>query len=256
MKWSKNDDVLHIDLNSNPCNEIGLDMLNFFEKFLQEAPLSSSRALIISSSNEKGFSAGADLRALYEGMLATPDENERREKITDFVHRIHKVFDTIDMLPIPTIVVTHGICFGGGFELALLGDIIIAEDTTRFCFPELRLGLVPGFGGIPRLMREVPNQKIRDLLFTGRSMQAKSLPQLVSQVVPAGKGMNIARKTAQQMTKFHPEVTKQAKNFIKPNLREKLEQEKKLFLEMIMQPHVIEALQKFTQDESSQPYLP
>ena len=62
----------------------------------------------------------------------------------------------------------HGVCFGGGLELALLCDIIVADKMARFAFPELRLGLIPGFGGIPRLKRDVGNAFIRELLLTGR----------------------------------------------------------------------------------------
>ena len=60
--------------------------------------------------------------------------------------------------------------FGGGFELALVSDLIIADKMARFCFPELRLGLVPGFGGIPRLKRDLGNGVVRDLLLTGQQL--------------------------------------------------------------------------------------
>ena len=62
--------------------------------------------------------------------------------------------------------------FGGGFELALTCDLIVADKMARFCFPELRLGLIPGFGGIPRLKRDLGNAVVRDLLLTGRSINA------------------------------------------------------------------------------------
>ena len=65
--------------------------------------------------------------------------------------------NALDTAPLTTIAAVHGVTFGGGFELALTCDLIIADKMARFCFPELRLGLIPGFGGIPRLKRDLGN---------------------------------------------------------------------------------------------------
>ena len=83
MKWHFDHPILHIELNCEPCNEIGMSMLSFFEDFLQQAPLENAKALIISSSNAKGFSAGADLRSLYEGLTYEPKKSHK-EKIENF----------------------------------------------------------------------------------------------------------------------------------------------------------------------------
>ena len=91
--------------------------------------------------------------------------------MSDF-DRIHAVMNALDMLPMTTVGVVRGVCFGGGFELALTCDVLIAEKSARFAFPELRLGLIPGFGGIPRLRRDVGNALIRDLLLTGHGINA------------------------------------------------------------------------------------
>ena len=103
--------------------------------------------------------------------------------------------NTIDASPLTTIAAVHGVTFGGGFELALVSDLIIADKMARFCFPELRLGLVPGFGGIPRLKRDFGNAVVRDLLLTGRSFNATKAQQigLVSQVVGEGEALRAAR---------------------------------------------------------------
>src|SRR5207237_8118154 len=97
--------------------------------------------------------------------------------------------NTIDAAPIPTIAAVHGVTFGGGFELALVCDLIVADKMARFCFPELRLGLIPGFGGIPRLKRDLGNAVVRDLLLTGSSFNAAKTQQigLVRQVLGEGK---------------------------------------------------------------------
>ena len=112
--------------------------------------------------------------------------------------------NAIDASPLTTIAAVHGVTFGGGFELALVCDLIIADKMARFCFPELRLGLIPGFGGIPRLKRDLGNAVVRDLLLTGRSFNATKAQQvgLVSQVVGEGESLRAARGTATQLGKF------------------------------------------------------
>jgi len=89
-----------------------------------------------------------------------------------FLERIHAVLNAIDAAPFVTIAAVHGACLGGGLELALACDMIIADKMARFAFPELRLGFIPGFGGIPRLKRDLGNALVRDLLFTGRTVNA------------------------------------------------------------------------------------
>ncbi len=138
--------------------------------------------------------------------------------VRNFLERIHRVMNAIDASPLTTIAAVHGVTFGGGFELALVCDLIIADKMARFCFPELRLGLIPGFGGIPRLKRDLGNAVVRDLLLTGRSFNATKAQQvgLVSQVVGEGEALNAARATAAQLGKFDRRTAAAAKKFIKP----------------------------------------
>lgn len=244
-------------LDQGPNNEIGLTMLADFEKFFKEVKTSELRALIIHSSLEGGFCAGAHLRELYSNMITMKKDKQIKE-IRNFLDRIHDVFNKLDALSCTTIGVIHGMCFGGGFELALVCDVLIAENSARFCFPELRLGLIPGFGGIPRLKRDIGNAPIRDLLFTGRSFNAQKALSLglVSQVVPDKKGLDIASRMAQQAAKFDAEVFKEAKIFTKPIPLKEIEKEKELFIELFQSQRVQDALAKFVNDKSQQPYLP
>jgi enoyl-CoA hydratase/carnithine racemase len=181
-----------------------------------------------------------------------------KREVGRFIDRIHAVFDALDTLPLLTIAVTHGVVFGGGFELALTADVIVAESNSRFCFPELRLGLVPGFGGIPRLERDVGNAIVRDLLLSGRRMGAARAVEvgLVAHKAGRGKGRAVARSLAEQASRFDPGTTRRAKAFLKRLPRSRLKQEKIAFLQMVTDPVVFEALKKFSEDDSVQPYLP
>jgi enoyl-CoA hydratase/carnithine racemase len=183
---------------------------------------------------------------------------QRVAGIRDFLERIHHVMNSLDAAPLTTIAAVHGVTFGGGFELALACDLIIADKMTRFCFPELRLGLIPGFGGIPRLKRDLGNAVVRDLLLTGRSIntaKAQSIG-LVSQVAGEGDVLHVARATAAQLGKFDPTTAVAAKRFIKPVLREELRREIDIFCELFTRPAVEAGLRKFVESTDALPYLP
>src|SRR6202030_3614254 len=164
----------------------------------------------------------------------------------------------IDAAAFVTIAAVHGICFGGGLELALVCDIIVADKMARFAFPELRLGLIPGFGGIPRWKRDLGNAFGRDLLFTGRSVNATRAQAvgLVSQLAAAGEALNVARSNAGVIKKFDSFVRSAAKKFLKPIPHEELRREIDLFCELFTRPAVMEGLRKFAESSDALPYLP
>ena len=166
--------------------------------------------------------------------------------------------DAIDGAPVTTVAAVHGVCFGGGLELALACDVIIADRTARFAFPELRLGIIPGFGGIPRLRRDVGNAVVRDLLLTGRSLGAERAYQLglVSQLAGEGQALGVARRLAEQSARLDPRAVALAKRFAKPDLSRELADEKALFIRMFREHDVERALARFAEDASAMPYLP
>ena len=259
LSWQTADGVIELALDRAPANEIGLAMLDDLERFAAALPEleSQASALILCSKQSTGFSAGADLRELYtlaQGM----DSATAAKGVREFLERIHAVLNRIDMCSLTTIAAVHGVCFGGGFELALTCDLIVADKMARFCFPELRLGLIPGFGGIPRLKRDIGNGVVRDLLLTGRSINAtKALAVgLVSQLAGEGEALRLARATAAQVTKFDCGTAAAAKRFIKPLQAEELRREIDIFCELFARPAVMQGLRKFVEDTGAHPYLP
>jgi len=259
LRWEWHEGVIELKLDHAPANEIGTAMLAELERFVAAfdvlVPVTS--VCILGSARKSGFSAGADLRELYHG-AAPLSEKERIAGVRSFLERIHAVFNAIDAAPFVTIAAVHGVCFGGGFELALACDIIVADKMARFAFPELRLGLIPGFGGIPRLKRDLGNAFVRDLLFTGRTVNATRAQAvgLVAQLAGEGEALRIARTTAAQITKYDAVTRAAAKKFIKPNLHDELRREIDLFCELFTRPTVIAALKKFVEDSGPMPYLP
>ena len=259
LSWELKSGVIELALHRAPCNELGSLSLEEFEKFATAlASLQrDAHALIIHSEMPSGFCAGADLRELYQRSQALA-KLEAIKGVRDFLERIHRVLNLIDAAPLTTIAAVHGVTFGGGFELALACDLIIADKMARFCFPELRLGLIPGFGGIPRLNRDLGNAVVRDLLLTGRSFNATKAQQigLVSQVVAEGKAVRAARATAAQVGKFDRNTAIAAKKFIKPIPYLELQREIDIFCELFAQPGVEAGLKKFVESKDAQPYLP
>jgi enoyl-CoA hydratase len=259
LSWGSRSGVIELALHRGPCNELGSLSLAELERFITALNVleADAHALIIYSELNSGFCAGADLRELYQRSQAM-EKSQALRGVRDFLERIHRVLNRIDASPLTTIAAVHGVTFGGGFELALTCDLIIADKMARFCFPELRLGLIPGFGGIPRLKRDLGNAVVRDLLLTGRSFNATKAQQigLVSQVVSEGEAIRAARATAAQMGKFDRETAAAAKRFIKPIPQEELRLEIDLFCELFSRPAVEAGLKKFVESTDAQPYLP
>src|SRR5579863_3321772 len=259
LSWQVREGVIEVALHREPCNEIGSLALEELEKFagVLEGLPGDAHAIIIYSDLKAGFCAGADLRELYQRSQAM-DKSAALKGVRDFLERIHRVLNLIDAAPLTTIAAVHGVTFGGGFELALVCDLIVADKMARFCFPELRLGLIPGFGGIPRLKRDIGNAVVRDLLLTGRSINAtKGLAVgLVSQVAAEGEALRVARATAAQTTKFDRATAAAAKKFIKPLPTDELRREIDIFCELFTRPAVMEGLRKFVENAGPHPYLP
>jgi enoyl-CoA hydratase len=259
LRWEWRDGVVELTLDFPPLNEIGMVMLADLEKFVAAfdglVPITS--ACVIVSARPGGFCAGANLKELYEGALPLSPK-KRVAGARALLMRIHAVMNALDAAPFVTIAAVHGLCMGGGLELALVCDLIVADKMARFGFPELRLGLIPGFGGIPRLRRDVGNGFIRDLLFTGRTVKAESAQQagLVSHLAGEGYALQVARSMAQQVTKFDAETRIAAKKFLKPIPHQELRREIELFCKLFSRPVVMESLRRFVESDDPLKHLP
>jgi enoyl-CoA hydratase len=259
LGWEWRDGVIELTLDRPPANEIGTVMLGELERFVEAAKrlAPETAACVVSSAQKSGFCAGADLRELYH-RSAELAPALRARGVRDFLEHIHAVLNWLDQAPFVTIAAVHGVCFGGGLELALVADVIIADKMARFAFPELRLGLIPGFGGIPRLKRDLGNGFIRDLLLTGRSVNATRAQSvgLVAQLAAEGEALKIARATAAQVTKFDAATRAAAKRFIKPVPHEELRREIEIFCELFTRSAVMAGLKKFVENTGPMPYQP
>ena len=151
------------------------------------------RVLLITGAGEKAFIAGADITAM-QGMSALEAQA--------FSEKGQRVMQAIEALPIPVIALVNGYALGGGCELAMSCDWIIAAERAVFGQPEVNLGIPPGFGGTQRLSRLVGRSLALELVITGRQIKADEALRigLVNEVVPpeqlTGKGLAMARLIA------------------------------------------------------------
>ena len=154
---------------------------------------SAARALLLTGAGEKSFVAGADIAQM---------QSFSSSQAQAFSEKGNKTFRALEMLPIPAVALVNGYALGGGCELAMACDWIVASEHAQFGQPEVNLGVVAGFGGTQRLPRLVGRALAMDLLVTGRMVKAEEALRigLVNQVVPAeqlrAKGLEIARTIA------------------------------------------------------------
>ena len=155
----------------------------------------SQRCLVLTGSGEKAFAAGADIKEMQPQGFADM-------YASDFFAGWEKVTATRK----PWIAAVAGYALGGGCEVAMMADFIIAADTAKFGQPEIKLGVTPGMGGSQRLTWAVGKAKAMEMCLTGRMMDAAEAERsgLVAKVVPAGQLLEEAMKTAQAIAAMPP----------------------------------------------------
>jgi enoyl-CoA hydratase len=180
---------------------------------------------IIVPGSEKAFAAGADVREMSEKTFTDVFFDDLFAPEADAIARIRK----------PVIAAVSGYCLGGGCELAMMCDFIIASDTAKFGQPEINLGIVAGMGGTQRLTRAVGKAKAMDMNLTGRFMDAAEAERcgLVSRIVPAkdliAEAMKAAGKIAQKSALAAMVVKESVNRAQESSLREGILFERRMF---------------------------
>lgn len=171
------DDVAILTLTRpDVLNALNFALIEEIGHAFDEVAGSSARALIITGAGPKAFCAGADIKELTGRSLAEQKRGAERGQA---------VFAKLDRLPIPSIALVNGFALGGGSELALACTFRLATDNARFGLPEIKLGLIPGYGGTQRLPRLVGEARAMEMILTGRLVGAQEALQmgLVNRIV-------------------------------------------------------------------------
>jgi enoyl-CoA hydratase len=150
-------------------NALSFDLLRQLGTLFDEVARSEARALIIAGAGEKAFCAGADIKELMGRSLADQQAGTQMGQ---------QVFAKLDGLPIPSIALIGGYAFGGGLELAMACTFRVAVPTAKLGLPEIKLGLIPGYGGTQRLPRLIGESRALELILTGRTVTAAEALQI------------------------------------------------------------------------------
>ena len=193
--------------NMNAMNtEMGMEMRALLRDFDHDQ-VPDVRCLIVTGSGSKSFSAGGDLKQ-RQGMTV---EAWRHQHVI-----FEEAMEALWRFPMPVIAAVNGLALGGGCEMALTCDFIVAAEHARFGQPEVKLGIMPGAGGTQRLPRRIGIGRGKELLFTGRIINAQEAMEwgLVNHVVPADKLMDKALELAAMIAANGPMAVRQAKKSV------------------------------------------
>ncbi|WP_286441448.1 MULTISPECIES: enoyl-CoA hydratase-related protein [unclassified Myroides] len=189
----------------NALNALNATVLTELKSFAEQVKNKGDiRALIITGSGEKAFVAGADIKAMQS---MTPQE------ATDFSYMAQAAFNAIEALPFAVIAAVNGFALGGGCELALSCDIILASEKAKFGLPEATLGLLPCFGGTQRLPRAIGLYKAKEMVFTGDFYTATACEAMgfVNRVIAPEELLNQAYAMAKTIASRGPIAVAKAK---------------------------------------------
>lgn len=185
-------------------NALNRSVLEALDLAIAAARVHAPRVLIVTGAGDKAFVAGADIAAMSKMAAAEGGE---------FARLGQRVFAMLEALPFPVIAAVNGFALGGGTELALACDFIYASDKAKFGQPEVKLGVIPGFGGTQRLARRVGLGVARELIYTGRMIGPEEALRigLANAVVPRRELLDRVREVAAEIAAVGPGAVERAK---------------------------------------------
>lgn len=184
-------------------NALSFDLLDELAAALEALDADRScRAVVITGSGSRAFAAGADIRELAPQTYASLHDGGRFE-----------VWDRLAAVGLPMIAAVRGVALGGGCELAMTCDMIVAAEDATFGQPEIRLGVMPGAGGTQRLTRAIGKARAMEMILTGESIGARAAETLglVTRVVPAEATVDAALELAARVAALPPLAVRAAK---------------------------------------------
>jgi len=193
-------------------NALNMDLLLALREQVRSLRLRKDiRALIVTGAGERAFCAGADLKE-RAGMS--------QEQVKDYIHTIRDLFSAIEDLNKPVIAGINGVALGGGMELALACDIRFAAETATMGLTETKLAIIPGAGGTQRLPRIVGRSRAKEMILTGRRVDAAEAERigLVTEACPWDALLARCRETADAIAENGPVAVEQAKFAINKGL--------------------------------------
>ena len=164
IELTRRDEFALITINRpNALNALSFSLVADLARAFDEVETSDARALLITGAGDKAFCAGADIKELIGRSLI---DQKRKTEVGQ------GTFAKLERLPMPSVAVVNGYAFGGGLELALACTFRIAKKNAKMGLPEIKLGLIPGYGGTQRLPRTIGEARALEMIMTGRTVDA------------------------------------------------------------------------------------
>jgi enoyl-CoA hydratase len=224
-------------------NALSFDLLDDLVETLETLDADPAcRAIVITGAGERAFAAGADIRELAPQTFASLTAGDR-----------FATWDRLAAVGVPLIAAVRGFALGGGCELAMACDMIVAAEDAAFGQPEILLGVMPGAGGTQRLTRAIGKARAMELILTGRTMSAREAEAngLVTSVVPAAATVDVALELAGRIAAMPPLAVRAAKAAIvsadETSLADGLAQEREAFFRLFDTADQSEGMAAFTQ---------
>jgi enoyl-CoA hydratase len=243
VRYETDGPVATITVDHPPANALSNQVLAEIESSLNQAEANPDvRAVIFTGAGEKFFIAGADITEF----LTIP-----KEHYAERTAKGQKVTLQMETMAKPVIMAVNGYCLGGGCEMAMAGDVRLAADNAVFGQPEIKLGIIPGFGGTQRLVRLLGKSRAMELLFTGDNIDAATALELglVSRVVPAAELMTVAQELAKKFAAQAPlaiaAIKRAVHNGLDRPMEEALEAERREFAAIRFTHDAIEGITAF-----------
>ena len=246
IEISKNNHIGTLTINRpdslNAMNrEVLIEFINGFNKIQSDKEI---RVIIITGSGEKAFIAGADIKLM---------QKMNQEEAFDFANLGQELANLIEKSSKPVIAAVNGYALGGGCEIALACHLRIASDNAIFAQPEVKIGLLPGWGGTQRLPRIIGRGLANEIILTGRNVTAKEALGigLVNKVVPQEELMNTCFDIANMILKNSPNAIVESIKLIRiaagTKLKKGLSKEAKSFSQLFETEETAEGLTAFVE---------
>ena len=243
VRYERRGAVAVLTIDHPPVNVLSAAVLDALTEALARAGADlAARAVVLHGAAERAFAAGANIREMAPmGAEAAHVHGGRGQGVTT----------AIEALPLPVIAAVHGSCLGGGCEIAMACDFIVASDDAKFGQPEINLGVMPGWGGTRRLPRRIGAAQARAWVLTGRPVTATEARDqgLVLEVVPRAELLTAAMRLAEELAS-KPAIAMAAAKFalqraIDPHIAEGLAYELRLWSELFETPDQKEGMAAF-----------
>ena len=217
--------VAKLTLNNPPLNLVTLEMTERLIEVLEELEGDAVSAVVVTGTGEKAFCAGSDVKEFADVRDRVVEKKLALE---------NRAFSGIEELSKPTVAAIDGLAYGGGCEISMACDLRIAGEGAKFALPEVRLGVVPGSGGLFRLPELVGPARAMQLMYLGAPIGAREAERigLINEVVPDGEALPRAFEVARSISHQPKEAVAAIKRGVRESLRSGREDAVRLTLEL------------------------